>query len=137
MNKENHISKKTFSKKIPKWIIIGTGFVAFFIIYKYFNPYNHNFFPECIFHKLTGYKCPGCGSQRAIHYLFNLDIENAFRENALLVISIPYIIVLFYFKMVSEKSDRQLKINKILLGNKALIVIIVSVLAFWILRNSI
>ncbi len=39
-------------------------------------------------------KCPGCGSQRAIHALLHADIQTAFSYNALMVTSIPYLILL-------------------------------------------
>ncbi|WP_225974845.1 DUF2752 domain-containing protein [Arachidicoccus ginsenosidivorans] len=54
-----------------------------------------SWFPKCPFRSLTGLQCPGCGSQRAIHDLLNLDILGAFRENALMVVSIPYIVTAF------------------------------------------
>ena len=43
----------------------------------------------------TDIKCPGCGSQRAIHSLLNLDIKSAFGYNPLLVCTLPYIIMAF------------------------------------------
>jgi hypothetical protein len=127
--------KKLKSGKLIKWILIGSGLVIFIIFYKILNPYEYNFFPKCIFHELTGYKCPGCGSQRAIHYLFNLDIVNAFNENMLLVISIPYMILGAYFDSIAIKTERQLRIRKFFFGYKAIMVVLAIIIGFWILRN--
>ncbi len=43
--------------------------------------------PACPFRALSGWSCPGCGSQRAIHELLHLQIAEAFRQNALLIIA--------------------------------------------------
>jgi len=123
------------NKNLIKWIIIGSALLILFVIYKYFDPYKNDFFPECIFHRLTGYKCPLCGSQRAIHYLFNFDIVNAFKENALLVICIPYILLYIYCDLIKIKTDRELRIRKLLFGNKAILIALAIVIVFWALRN--
>jgi len=122
-------------KKIVKWALIITGTVLFVIFYTIFSPYGNDFFPKCIFNQLTGYKCPGCGSQRAMHYLFNFDLIHAFNENMLLVISIPYLILGAYFDMVKLKTTRQLRIRKMLYGQKAILIILFIVIGFWISRN--
>ena len=132
---EEEILRKEKIKKYIKWIFISISLIVFYVVYSYFNPYQVDFFPKCPFLLLTGYKCPGCGSQRAIHYLFNFDIYHAFKENMLLVISIPYLIVGAYFDLVKIKTEKQLRIRKFLFGQKAIMVILVIVIGFWILRN--
>ncbi|MGA3284708.1 MAG: DUF2752 domain-containing protein, partial [Verrucomicrobiota bacterium] len=42
--------------------VLGSGAVLFF-----FNPSTHGFYPVCLFHKLTGWNCPGCGGTRAAY----------------------------------------------------------------------
>jgi hypothetical protein len=132
---DKYNTNKLKKYNIIKWIAISISLIVFYIIYTYFNPNEADFFPKCPFLLLTGYQCPGCGSQRAIHYLFNFDIVHAFYENMLLVISIPYIILGAYFDMVEIKTDRQLRIRKFLYGQKAIFVIFVFIIGFWILRN--
>ncbi len=68
-------------------IYIGIGIVAVSILSLYFftNPSDVNFFPECLFHKFTGYHCPGCGSQRAIHDLLRGNILQALSHNILII----------------------------------------------------
>lgn len=122
-------------KKITKWII-GILFVLILaILYKTYNPAENIFFPKCPFNELTGFKCPGCGSQRAVHHLLNFDIKNAFKENAILVISIPYIVTGLAFDFVKKPNVKLLKWRKALFGQKAIFVILLIIIAFWILRN--
>jgi len=123
------------SNKFIKWGITFVLLIGLIIIYKIFNPNGNDFFPKCIFHELTGYKCPGCGSQRAIHHLLNFDIATAISENILLVLAIPYIIIGFIFDLIKNPSNKIIKWRKILFGKKAIILIFVVIILFWVLRN--
>lgn len=122
-------------KKKIKWGIVFIVLIVLIFLYRTFNPIDNNYFPKCPFRKLTGYKCPGCGSQRAIHYLLNFDIRNALRENLLLVISIPYLLIGFAFDLSRVKSEKILIWRKRLFGTKAIIIVLLLVISFWILRN--
>lgn len=124
-----------FHKKIVKWILALTVISVLAIIYKTYNPDGNVYFPKCLFRELTGYKCPGCGSQRAVHYLLNLDLMNALKENALLVLAIPYLLLGFMFDAVAKPSQKMLKWRRILFGRKAIFIILTMIIAFWILRN--
>lgn len=81
---------------------------------------------------LTGLECPGCGSQRAIHSLLHLDIAAAFKFNALLVSSLPLVILLLYAEFNREKKPKLYAMlhNPILIWGYFVIVI-----AWWIGRN--
>ncbi|MBK9015906.1 MAG: DUF2752 domain-containing protein [Saprospiraceae bacterium] len=71
--------------------------------YFLFDPASSSFFPKCPFSR-PRLKCPGCGSQRAIHALLHLQVGRAFSENPLMVISIPYLLTAFDFlKRRNEK----------------------------------
>lgn len=94
-----------------------------------------NFFPQCPFHWLTGYDCPGCGSQRAIHDLLNLQFTKAFHQNALLMVSIPYLLLGFGFQSIKPSTEKSLRWRKWLFGKTAIYCIVGIVVAFWILRN--
>ncbi len=122
-------------KKIIKWIVVFSSSIVLIFIYRKYNPLENNYFPKCPFRELTGYKCPGCGSQRAIHHLLNFNISNAFRENLLLVISIPYLIIGFTFDLLKIKSEKLLIWRKRLFGTKAIIIILIIIISFWIFRN--
>jgi hypothetical protein len=92
--------QKVSKKKSVLYLSLTIGLIAGCIIYFRYNPEGSVFFPKCPFLLLTGLKCPGCGSQRAIHALLHLDIGAAFCYNAFLILSIPYIILLLVSKTV-------------------------------------
>ncbi len=57
-----------------------------------FNPAQSAFYPFCVFHRTTGLLCPGCGSLRALHQLLHGHLLTALRYNALLVLTLPFLL---------------------------------------------
>ena len=83
---------KKFLNSRAFWLVV---FGVLGLIYWKFNPVQFDdFFPKCPFLWLTGLKCPGCGSQRAVHFLLNLDFQQAFHFQPLMVLSLPYLIII-------------------------------------------
>ncbi|MEE1348254.1 MAG: DUF2752 domain-containing protein, partial [Bacteroidales bacterium] len=71
-----------------------------------FDPARSGLFPHCPFLMMTGFKCPGCGSQRAIHSLLHLDFATAFRYNAMLVLSLPFVLLCLFAAVCRVKLQR-------------------------------
>lgn len=108
-------------------ILSALGLLFFFL-----NPSNSALFPKCPFLLATGWKCPGCGSQRAIHHLLHLNISEAFHDNALLTLLILPL-CLFIITEYSHFSFCQIR-RKI--NHPIIIWILFSVIcSWWILRN--
>lgn len=106
--------------------------LVFGFIYYALDPASSQLFPQCLFFSLTGYKCPGCGSQRAIHALLNGDVVGAFRYNALLLIAVPWIALCLFAETQRMRRPRlYARLNAPLLIWLFLIVVIL----WWLLRN--
>lgn len=121
-------------------IVIALFGILFFAIYYNFDPSSEgSLFPRCPFLLITGYQCPGCGSQRAIHSLLHLDIGKAFAFNPVLVISIPYLIIIsiINWKIKTSKNEKLWRLRNLLMGKNAIIIIAVIFISFWIIRNII
>lgn len=54
-----------------------------------FDPATSAVFPPCVFHALTGFHCPGCGTSRALHQLLHGNLPAALSLNPLTVLSLP------------------------------------------------
>ena len=80
------------TNKIWKSALFLLLFGGFFIVYFFYNPSENYFFIPCPFNYITGFFCPGCGSQRAIHLLLHGDVYGAFRFNPLMVLTLPILI---------------------------------------------
>ncbi len=127
--------KSNFTKRVIVHILLIVLITLLIVIYALFDPENSPYFPVCPFKKYTGFLCPGCGSQRAVHSLFQLNFIKAFQENALLVIALPYLIIGSIFDFIRNPDKKILKWRKLLFGKRAIYIILVIILAFWILRN--
>lgn len=117
-----------------KYILGLIVVAALAVLYYRYNPGMYGFFPECPFHKYIGLDCPGCGAQRAVHSLLHGDMLGALNYNALLVISLPVLLVHFLLKVWSYFSKRNFNWN-IWYKPATPKVIIAVVLLFWVLRN--
>ena len=112
--------------------VIVALLLVFGLIYYALDPASSQLFPQCIFLSLTGYKCPGCGSQRAIHALLNGDVVGAFRYNALLLIAVPWIALCLYAESRRVRNPRQYaRLNAPLL----IWLFLAILLLWWLLRN--
>ena len=115
-----------------KWIfvviiLVLTGY------YFFLNPYEQEyFFISCPFYKITGYQCSGCGSQRAFHEILHLNFEEAFHQNALVLIAIPYFSLIFFTSFHQEKYA---KLRQFLIGKKTILILFFIIILFGIFRN--
>ena len=82
--------------------------------------------PQCMFHTLTGYDCPGCGTQRAVHALFSGDVGGAWHYNPALFFVVP-------LAGLYAWSPRRL--HGIMYARATLFGMIAAIILWWILRN--
>ena len=101
--------------------------------YFFLNPYEQEyFFISCPFYKITGFQCSGCGSQRAFHEILHLNFEEAFHQNALVLIAIPYFSLIFFTSFFQEKFS---KLRQFLIGKKTILILFFIIILFGIFRN--
>lgn len=81
---------------------------------------------------LTGYQCPGCGSQRAIHALLHGNIVDAFKFNAGFIIGLLVIAIYLFAEMFKTHFNR---FYRILNSPTAIYSILAAIIAWWVLRN--
>ena len=123
------------TKKIIFFCLVIIVFIPLLIIYGKLNPENSPLFPKCPFKILTSYECPGCGSQRAIHYLLNWKIGSAIKANALLVLSIPYVLLLIFTELLKSKSRFFTRLYNILYSSIAIWTVFLIIVFWWFARN--
>ncbi len=103
------------------------------VVYGSFNPADTPF-PRCPFLMLTGWQCPGCGSQRAIHALLNGNLVQAWNYNAALVCSIPLLALMAFAALYRNRMPRLY----ILLNSSTICICWLVMLISWaLLRNII
>jgi len=119
-----------------KRIFVIVILIILVVIYTKYNPNKSSYFPKCPFLSITGYKCVGCGSQRAIHSLLNFEFLDALYYNVLLVIFIPYLMIGFLLELLKLKFITIKKIYNAFFNTKTIFFILVLFLCFWIIRNT-
>lgn len=88
------------------WLILLPLFLGLCILYYVADPSVQRFFPSCPLYRYTGWPCPGCGSQRAIHALLHGDFIKALSYNALLMLFIPLLAVLIWADIFKRKNPQ-------------------------------
>lgn len=108
-------------------MMLAAALVAAVVIYHH-PPDQSRWYPPCVFKKLSGFDCPGCGSTRACYHLLHGDIAKAADHNILLLVFLPVVIIglISFFTGAWQELWDQL--------NKPLVVLWI-VLIFWLLRN--
>lgn len=61
---------------------------------------------RCPFQLLFGLKCPGCGSQRALHHILHFEFLDALKDNALFVVMIPFLMIFGIAKISRYRLSR-------------------------------
>lgn len=105
------------------------------IIYFVFDPTKTNLpFPKCPMKFITGYDCPSCGVQRAMHCLLHGEFLNALHYNYFMIFSIPLLIlvILASWYNFNHIFDR---LYKLVCNKFVLFTYIVLYFAWWIIRN--
>ena len=86
----------TKSKNNIFWLVLFLLLlVGGIVVYTLFDPIKSVWMPKCPFRLLTGWNCPACGLQRALHALLHGKFAEALSYNYFFVVSIPYVIALF------------------------------------------
>ncbi|MDR1114959.1 MAG: DUF2752 domain-containing protein [Tannerella sp.] len=123
-------------KRIRVGIILMIAVIAMIYLYSHFDPTDYAFFPKCPVYTLTGYECPGCGSQRAFYNLFQGNFLTAFRYNPLMFILVPYILLGIYIEYIANSSGNKIqRLRNIFYGKRAILVLAVIIIVYTILRN--
>lgn len=117
-----------------KLLIFGLPVAGLLLwLYYWYDPALYAF-PKCPFLLITGYKCPGCGSQRALHLLLHGEMGAAGRMNPLFLLALPYVL----FGLVLEYSGwgkRQFVLRSRWYGYTATRLVLAVVLVFWAART--
>ena len=115
-------------------LLLGMG-IGLALVYFIYSPSESGYFPACIFLKKTGWLCPACGTQRALHALLHFEFSAALDYNVLMVLGMPLVL----FGLLLESLQHQSKIWKerhdSYFSPLARYTAVGVILFFWIVRN--
>ena len=113
-----------------RWIVvlIVAAIGATGLLLHFFPPGRFPIYPVCMFHKLTGLHCPGCGGTRAAYALVEGDLARAFRMNAAFILALPVIVYL----AVEDRFATRWRVGRRPWFSRTCFI---ALALFWILRN--
>lgn len=102
-------------------------------VYFYWSPEENIFFPRCPFKWITGWDCPGCGSQRAFHALLHGHPWQALKYNFFMIIGLPYLLLSLVATQLRTPAARWISFN--LFSTRAVLIYIGAWTIWGIVRN--
>ena len=112
--------------------IMAVAVIAAAIYYVFDPSAEGNLFPRCVFRTFTGWKCPGCGSQRALHALLHGNLLDVVRYNAALPVAA---VVIAAYLLAEWKRTTWPRYCAALNNRWTALAVLVALLAWWVLRN--
>lgn len=115
-----------------KVIAVPVIIVVVAAVYFFVDPSASRWIPKCAFHEITGYDCPGCGSQRMLHALLHGDFAAAWHANAFIICAAPLLILMLCSAALRTRYPR---IYAWLNSPLMIAAITLSLLLWTVLRN--
>lgn len=122
--------KKRFWKVLS---VLGC-FLLLFVGY-YFLNCKYGFGIPCIFYELTGFKCPGCGTTRALFALLEGELGTAFRYNKLIFLVWPFLILYILYRSYLYVLGEEMRSNIKNIAKYGFALLLIITLFYGILRN--
>ncbi len=89
------------------WIGVPVLMVGTVLLYRAVDPSQTAWLPQCPFHALTGWQCPACGGQRALHSLLCGRVGEAVGYNLFLVVAVPYFLAVAWTSLDHGRLARR------------------------------
>lgn len=103
-------------------------------VYFFVDPAESHLAPKCIVRTLTGYDCPSCGGQRALHALLNGRVGEAIMFNPFLVLAVPYVLLLAYSLL--SRSGFAKRVGRVVRHPIAIWGYVALYFLWWVVRNT-
>lgn len=103
-------------------------------VFWWFDPLSTPWSPRCVLKELTGWNCPGCGIQRALHAAVHGEWSEALSYNFFLLLVFPYLCglgVLHWWRPGGRWRNWLQRLE----SNAALRTYLVLFFLWWIVRN--
>lgn len=113
---------------VPLAALTGGTVYVFFCLYG-------GHMPRCPFKWLTGFDCPGCGSQRAVRALMRGELMEAWSYNLLLPFVVLYLAAIIVLPLSGARGARRM--YEILTSVTAVSVVLAVFILWWVVRNII
>ena len=122
---------RKFDRRAIVAVVVAAVAIALLLFYALVDV-DSGLMPRCPIKALTGFECPGCGSQRMIHALLHGDFAGAWRQNPFLIVMIPVMLAALVAELWRKRFPR---LNRVILSPASIAVIIAATAIWTICRN--
>lgn len=124
--------KTEIKQRIKRVALLAALFIIIGILYAVIISLL-NFGIPCVFYKITGLRCPGCGMTRSILALIKFDVYGAIKYNAFSFFIIAYILCAFVCTSKEYILYGKYRLNA---GKEFISIIFLVLLLLWfVVRN--
>lgn len=120
-----------FRQKATAAAIIAIA-AAVCVYYYFVDPAASGVAPRCVLRAATGYECPGCGTQRALHALLHGRLSEAWNFNPAAFIAVPLAAT---YAVAEAVPGRFARLERLLYRPAFIMGVAATIVAWWILRN--
>jgi|GEM_PF-6533291 len=121
-------------KELIKAVSLPAAFFSIILFLRLAPLWVKEFYPVCVFTKLTKIYCPGCGTARSLEAMAKFDLWDAFLYNPFLCLFvIPLFVYLCVIYTLRARSGRY--ISSFLSSPKSALPVLILITGIWILRN--
>lgn len=120
-------------KPVDRRLFIVATALVILLAYYLIDPSGYDWMPKCPMLMMTGFECPACGVQRALHAALHLRFAEALGYNLFFVISIPYLLLAIYACNLKGPGSGWLR--TFLFSRTAVLCYVALWFAWWIIRN--
>ena len=85
-------------------VLCGLLIAGCVVLYLFFDSSANQWMPKCPLHLFTGWNCPVCGLQRALHALLHGRFVEALSYNYFLIVVLLYILALFASEVLKRMN---------------------------------
>jgi hypothetical protein len=121
-------------KRIVAAVVVAAILLLLGLVYLFVDPGSSHLAPKCIIKILTGYDCPSCGGQRALHALLNGRMGEAIMFNPFLVLAVPYVLLLAYSLL--SRSGFATRVGRVVRHPIAIWGYVALYFLWWVVRNT-
>ncbi|MDE6308968.1 MAG: DUF2752 domain-containing protein [Muribaculaceae bacterium] len=98
-----------------------------------YDPVGTWWMPQCAFHSLTGWKCPGCGAMRFTHALLHGHPLEALSYNYFLIVMLPILALVAYTGL--SHSQRALRWSRWVYSPAFIAALLIASVLWTVIRN--
>lgn len=121
-------------RKIVAVVLMAAILLLLCGVYFFVDPAESHLAPKCMVKTLTGYDCPSCGGQRALHALVHGRLWEAFILNPFLTLAVPYALLIAYSLL--SRSRFAVRVGRVVRHPVAIWSYVALYFLWWVVRNT-